>query len=43
MRKYPEKPENKEYSQEECKEITKLHRKSVMEIMDIFYSKLKDL
>jgi len=43
MRKYPEKPENKEYSQEECRQITILHRKSVMEIMDIFYSKLKKL
>ena len=43
MRKYPEKPENKEYSQDECKQITISHRKSVMEIMDIFYSKLKKL
>lgn len=43
MRKYPEKPDNKEYSQEECREITRAHRKSVMKIMGIFYGKLKDL
>ncbi len=43
MRKYPEKPDNKEYSQEECKETTKAHRKSVMKIMDIFCSKVKEL
>lgn len=43
MRKYPEKPDNKEYSQKECREITKAHRKSVMKIMDIFYGKLKKL
>jgi hypothetical protein len=43
MRKYPDKPDNKEYSQEECKQITISHRKSVMEIMSIFYGKLKDL
>ena len=43
MRKYLEKPNNKDYTQKECKEITRVHRKSVMDIMDIFYSKLKDL
>ncbi len=43
MRKYPEKPDNKEYSQEECREITKAHRKSVMKIMGIFCGKLKNL
>jgi len=43
MRKYPGKPENKEYSQEECMQITISHRKSVMEIMDIFYGKLRKL
>lgn len=43
MRKYPEKPENKEYSQEECIEITKQHRKDVINIMDIFSHKLKVL
>ncbi len=43
MRKYSEKQENKEYSQEECLEITKQHRKSVMNIMDIFCRKLKVL
>ena len=43
MRKYPEKPENKEYSQEEYRQITISHRKSVMDVMDIFYNKLKIL
>ncbi len=43
MRKYPENPDNKEYSQEECKERTRAHRESVIGIMGIFYSKLKKL
>ncbi len=43
MRKYPEKPKDKEYSQKECKEITRFHRKSVLRIMDIFCDKLKIL
>lgn len=43
MRKYPEKPDNKEYSQEECRQITISHRKLLTEIMDIFYDKLRNL
>lgn len=43
MRKYPDKPENKEYSQEECLEITKQHRESIINIMDIFWLELKIL
>ena len=34
---------NKEYTQEECISITKKHRKSVMEIMNIFCRELKNL
>lgn len=43
MRKYPENKDNKEYTLEECKEITIKHRNSVMNIMNSFYSKLKKL
>jgi len=43
MRKYPENKDNKEYTLEECKEITIKHRNSVMDIMNAFYSKLKKL
>ena len=42
MRKYPENTDNK-YTSQECVEITKKHRKSVMNVMDIFYNKLKKL
>ena len=42
MRKYPELT-NKEYSQEECLQITRNHRESVMDIMNIFCKKLKKL
>ena len=43
MRKYPENTNNIEYTQEKCIEITKQHRRFVMDIMDIFYYKLKVL
>ena len=46
MRKYSETTpywKNKEYSQKECKEITRKHRKKVMEIMNIFCRKVKNL
>ena len=43
MRKYPENKDNREYTLEECKEITIKHRKSVMDIMNVFYHKLKKL
>ena len=43
MRKYPENTNNIEYTQEKCIEITRQHRRFVMDIMDIFYYKLKIL
>ena len=43
MRKYPENTNNIEYTQEKCIEITRQHRRFVMDIMDIFYYKLKVL
>jgi len=43
MREYPENTSNKEYTLEECKEITIKHRKSVKNIMNVFYRKLKSL
>jgi hypothetical protein len=42
MRDCPE-VTNKEYTTEECAKITKIHRKYVMDVMNIFYHKLKDL
>ena len=43
MRSYPENKDNKQYSLEECKEITLNHRKSVIDTLNIFYGKLKKL
>ena len=43
MRKYPDKAKNKDYTQKDCIEITKAHRKAVIDIMDIFYKELKNL
>ncbi len=36
-------PKNKEYTLKDCKEMTIKHRKSIMDIMDVFYRKLKNL
>lgn len=43
MRSYPENKDNKQYSLEECKKITLKHRKSVIDTLNIFYRKLKNL
>jgi hypothetical protein len=43
MRKYPENPNNTEYTEEKCIEITRQHRKFVMDIMRIFSYKLRKL
>ena len=43
MRSYPENKDNKQYSSEECREITIKHRKSVIDTLNIFYRKLKNL
>ncbi len=42
MRDYPENTNN-EYTIKECAKITKIHRKYVMDVMNVFYHKLKDL
>ena len=42
MRQYP-KSTNKEYSHEDCLKITRAHRASVLDIMNIFCRKLKNL